>query len=679
MDKEGLIERAYSILKKLYGKEAKFREGQLEAIISVLTKHRVLVVQKTGWGKSLVYFITTKILRENDKGATFVISPLLALMKNQLEAANKLGLKCEMLNSEIKDKEQRKNIIDRIIDNKVDLVFITPETLLKEEIQSNIDKIRIGMFVVDEAHCISQWGHDFRLEYMQIYKIIELIPKNVPVLATTATANERVIEDLKKQFGEELYISRGKLLRKNLSIKILKLETTAKRYAWMLENIPKIPGVGIIYCLTKLDCRYISDFLNTNGILAEPYYSGSDEELNKNTLEKFCKNDIKVLVSTIKLGMGFDKEDISFIIHFQRPNGIISYYQQIGRAARNISKGYTFMMSGEEDLEIHKYFIETAFPSKIEQESIYNAIYNNNMIGTNIRKLEEILNIKRKRIEKVITFLLSDGLIYKENGKYYITPNKTYYYDENRYSELKSLKYKELEQFNTFLKTQECYGRYIVNCLDDNENDICGVCANCQQYEEFIDEISDNYINKAHEYLESMEFSIEPRKEWPNKEFTGTKKISMKNEIGICLSYYGDCGYGKMVEDGKYGKHLGFSEQLVEKSYNVLKNKISENKIEAITCVPSCNTTLVKDFTIKLANRLKIPFIEIFEKEKSNPQKNMENSYYQCLNAWNSINVKSNIEVPKKVLLVDDIIDSGWTMTVCGYKLMCEGCEYVFP
>ena len=340
--------KASLILRQLYGEKATFRDGQYEAIEATMTKRRTLVVQRTGWGKSLVYFICTKLMRSEHRGVTLVVSPLLVLMENQMEAAEKMGLRCDVLNSTVKDR--RKDILTAIEQDEVDLVFVTPETLFSEDVQSHIRNFRIGLFVIDEAHCISDWGHDFRLEYGNLRKIVAQLPENVPILATTATANNRVVSDLCAQLGNDVFISRGPLTRDSLYIQILNKPDKIERYAWMLENIPKLPGSGIIYCLTQRDCDYLAEFLNKNRISAAAYYSRNGEDgadLNCAIEEKFRKNKLKVIVATIKLGMGYDKGDIAFVIHYQMPSNIVSYYQQIGRAGRSIDKAYIFLMYGK--------------------------------------------------------------------------------------------------------------------------------------------------------------------------------------------------------------------------------------------------------------------------------------------------------------------------------------------
>ena len=269
-------EKITNLFKEYYGNNAKFREGQLEAIESTYLNPKTLVVQKTGWGKSLVYFLSTKLFRSEGRGMTLVVSPLLVLMENQKDAANKLKIRCACLNSLVK-KENRSSLINDIVKDNYDLVFITPENLFKPDVQEALPNINISLFVIDEAHCISDWGHDFRLEYGKLNKVLKRLPDSVHVLGTTATANDRVVNDLKEQLGNNVFISRGSLTRESLIICNVELHDTASRYAWILKNINKLPGSGIIYCLTQKDCDYLANFLCENGISARAYYSKNEE------------------------------------------------------------------------------------------------------------------------------------------------------------------------------------------------------------------------------------------------------------------------------------------------------------------------------------------------------------------------------------------------------------------
>jgi len=665
-----------SILKRIYGENAMFRAGQYEAIEATMTQKRTLVVQRTGWGKSLVYFVCTKLIREQDKGITLVVSPLLTLMQNQIEAANELGLACDMLNSQT--KERRTEILQAMSAGAIDLVLVTPETLFSQDVQDKLKDIKIGLFVIDEAHCISDWGHDFRLEYSRLKDIISQLPFNVPILATTATANDRVVNDLKTQLGDEVYVSRGPLARDSLYIQTLHLQSKADRYAWIVENINRLPGNGIIYCLTQRDCDYLADFLQENGISAMPYYSreGEQEEINRAAEDAFKKNRIKAIVATIKLGMGYDKGDIAFVIHFQMPSNIVSYYQQIGRAGRNIDKAFTFLMCGREDEDILNYFIKTAFPTEEETEAIVDFLRTNG--GAKKGQLDAALNIRKARIEKALTFLTKDGFVYKERTTFFLSP-KPFVYAREHYQAITAIRQKEMEQMKALVSTRECYSKFTVSCLDDETATDCGHCANCLGGGLFPDEPSFASKQKASEYINGLVLAIEPRKMWALSSVTQQQKIKYINEPGICLSKYGDAGFGELVKRDKYSSQSRFCDELVGRSAQLLRPLIREKGITHITCVPSLRSVIVEDFSKRLALSLGIPFVSTLEKQSAEQQKQMENSSHQCANAFWSFSVIDHIAIPSKVLLVDDIVDSKWTLTVCGYRLMENGCKEVYP
>lgn len=671
-----IFNRATEIIKKLYGIDARFRPGQYEAIEATILNRRTLVVQRTGWGKSLVYFVCTKLLRERGEGVSLVVSPLLVLMQNQMDAAEKIGLKCDALNNKTADR--RDEILNAMVDSNVDMVFVTPETLFRDDVQQRIKDIKIGMFVIDEAHCISDWGHDFRLEYFRLKDVISQLPKTVPILGTTATANDRVVADLKEQFGGDVYVSRGPLSRDSLWIQVLDLPNKVDRYAWILENINKIPGSGIIYCLTQRDCDYLADFLNKNGISARAYYSRSNEadKINTDAEEAFRHNKIKTLVSTIKLGMGYDKGDIAFVIHFQMPKNIVSYYQQIGRAGRNIDKAYVLLMCGKEDERISRYFIDTAFPSEKEARLVIDNLME--LEGASADQLCANINIKYSRVTKTLAFLKNDGFIYKEHSKYYVSP-KPFYYDKEHFAEITEIRYRELEQMRQIRNTDECYSKYIVSRLDDDTACDCGHCSNCLGRNLISDEGSFAAKQKAAEYIDGMLLKIEPRKKWKVSRVTRDTKIKYINQEGICLSKYGDPGFGELVARGKYSSQERFCDELVGKSAEVLRPLILRENIKYISCVPSLRSKIVMDFTKRLADEMNLQYLELLKKSNSLPQKKMENSSFQCENAFTSFSAIEGASVPKKIILVDDIVDSRWTLTVCGYRLMENGCNEVYP
>jgi len=671
-----IFSEATAILKRIYGEAAEFRKGQYEAIEATMTKNRTLVVQRTGWGKSLVYFVCTKLMREQGKGVTLVVSPLLSLMQNQIESASSLGLACDILNSQTKTR--RKDILEAMAGGTVDLVLVTPETLFSTDIQDRLKDIQIGLFVIDEAHCISDWGHDFRLEYSRLKDVIAQLPPNVPILATTATANNRVVNDLEAQLGNNVVISRGPLARDSLYIQVLCLQSKAERYAWILENIAHLPGSGIIYCLTQRDCDYLTDFLQKNGVSAMAYYSrdGEQEEKNRIAEDAFKNNEIKVIVATIKLGMGYDKGDIAFVIHFQMPANIVSYYQQIGRAGRNIDQAFTFLMSGSEDEDILNFFINTAFPTDEETTAIVN--YVSKQSGAKKGQLEAALNLRRARIEKALTFLVKDGSIYKEGSTYYASP-KPFIYHREHYEAITASRQQEMEQMKALVYTKGCYSKFTVSCLDDLAATVCGHCANCLGENIYPSTVSFAGRQAASEYLNGLVIPIEPRKMWVLSSVTENRKIAYINQPGLCLSKYGDAGFGELVKQDKYATQKHFRDELVGKSAELISPIIRQNGITHVTCVPSLRSQIVEDFSKRLGSSLGLTFVNLLEKKTARQQKQMENSSHQCANAFSSFAIKDDAEIPKKVLLVDDVVDSRWTMTACGYRLMENGCDKVYP
>lgn len=671
------MDRAYEVLRESYGENAKFREGQKEAIEAVVNEKRTLVVQKTGWGKSLVYFLATKLLKEKKRdGITLIISPLLAFMNNQIDSAQRLGLNIKTINSDNKDEWD--NIISDICDNNtVDALIISPERLANSDfVKDCLDKIknRVNLFVVDEAHCISDWGHDFRPDYRRIVKILQLMPSNVPVLATTATANDRVVNDIVAQLGENLVISRGELIRESLAIQVIKLQKKEDRLAWLAENIEKMPGSGVVYCLTKADCDLVTDWLNENNIKSEKYYADISKEYKAIILDKFQKNEIKVLVATVAFGMGYDKPDIGFVIHFQRPANIVSYYQQIGRAGRGIELAYAVLLCGEEDEHINQYFINSAFPTEKDMNIVVDFITDNP--GKSISEIKGALNIRANRVEKTLKYLTVSDDIYTEDvnrKKCYYKSAKKWKPDLERSEGITAIRYKEMQDMDEFTKQKGCYMKYIAEKLDDVNAKVCGKCSNCGGLL-FDERVGAETVQRAQQFIKSKFGVIEPRKQFPDKT-----KIESEFQFkgGIVLSNYADAGYGMAVQKGKYLDGY-FADELVDASVKILSEFIKNNNIEWITPVTSKrHPKLVPDFAKRLADRLGIGYFEGIKKLDAEEQKKFENSDGQYKNANNSFEI---IQVKKEnILLVDDMVDSRWTFTVCTIKMREMGSGDIYP
>ncbi len=503
-NKDDLKTKAYDILYSMYGRNASFREGQYESIEATLNHKRTLVVQKTGWGKSLIYFICTQLLKAKKGGLTIVVSPLLSLMDNQIEQANKLNLKCEQLNSTTYQRHHE--ILHNMANKQYDIIFATPETLCKSKIVSALSSgsINVSLIVVDEAHCISEWGHDFRPDYTRLKEVITTLPESTHILATTATANNIVIKDIIDQFGGDVFISRGPLTRESLSIQVSELNNDYEKYAFILQNINYLKGTGIIYCTTTKDCENLSDFLNSQNISAMPFHSKLDDYSNNEALFLFKENRIKVIVATVKLGMGFDKGDVGFVINYNIPKNIALCYQEIGRAGRNIDNADIIILSSNRDYELNEYFIENAFPSEDDSKLVYEYIKNNN--GINKLTLRNDPNLQYLKTDKILEFLSYNGFIYSENNQYYIAP-KPYFYDKERYNAIKVQRYADLENMKNILNTKECLSKYIANQLDDSDAKNCGKCINCRQRLLFNTILNNDALNKAKYFIDTCKNS----------------------------------------------------------------------------------------------------------------------------------------------------------------------------
>ncbi len=670
---------------------AQFREGQWEAIdLSANKNKKLLLVQRTGWGKSIVYFLATKILRESGKGITLIISPLLALMRNQLEAAKVIGITAATINSS--NTGEWNSVISEIHANKIDALLISPERLANDDFIENVivplsDKI--GLFVVDEAHCISDWGHDFRPDYRRIANVLKRVPANMPILATTATANNRVVKDIESQLPG-IEIMRGSLSRKSLYLQNIVLPDQSKRLAWLAENLPKIPGTGIIYALTKRDADTVSGWLKKNNINAEAYYSDvtndNSDDINSYRMElerRLLNNEIKALVATSALGMGFDKPDLGFVIHYQAPGNVVAYYQQVGRAGRAIEKAYAVLLTGKEDADIHEFFRRNAFP---DEEAIYKILgLLNEFDGLSIRELEGKLNFSYGVIEKVMKLLSVENPapVIKVKSKYHRTP-VPYKMDTERINFLTKQKLKEWEEMQVYVNHKDCLMNFLRKSLDDTASSVCSNCSNCRADLILSDKTNEKLVAEANRFLRRSEVPLDLKKQtakgaFPFYGFTGNIPENLKGEEGRILSRWGDSGWGAKVRDCK--NNNSFSDELVDAFVEMIEERWRpEPRFEWVTCVPSLiHKDLVPDFAQRVSKKINVPFKDAVRKIKHNhQQKLMNNRFHQCNNLDGAFEIAGNIE-PTPVLLIDDIVDSGWTLTVISALLRKAGSSKVYP
>jgi ATP-dependent DNA helicase RecQ len=684
---ERLKNQALSLLQTaLNNPNAYFRDGQWEAISNLLeNSSRLLVVQRTGWGKSLVYFLTTRLLRHQQAGPTLLISPLLALMRNQIAAAERIGVKAATINSS--NTAQWKEIESQLLAGQVDILLISPERLANEEFT---DKIllplsqKIGLFVVDEAHCISDWGHDFRPDYRRIVRILQALPQNIPVLATTATANERVVNDIVNQLGTNLRVLRGSLIRDSLQLQNIHLPSPAARMAWLAEHLPLISGNGIIYTLTVRDAERVANWLRIQGIDAKAYHGQLKEE--REALEnQLLNNEIKALVATTALGMGFDKPDLGFVIHYQRPSSVVHYYQQVGRAGRAVEQAYGILLSGDEDDEIANYFIQTAFPPEAHTQQVLTAL-NQADDGFSVPQLEQQLNLSKGQIEKVfkVLSLESPAPVTKQDSKWYATPIN-YQPNTEKIEQLLQIRRQEQEQMREYMNSQQCLMAFLAQALDDENPSPCGKCVVCLGKPLLPTNCSISLVNQVVQYLRRSDQIIEPRKKWASQalmtySFSGNIGDNLRAEEGRALSLWGDAGWGELVKRGKYETN-NFDDALVEGTFEMIQRWQLQPIPTWVTCVPSFKRPeLVPNFAQRLADRLELPFVPVVTKIRYNmPQKSMCNSYQQAHNLDGVFDIDSTQVIKGAVFLVDDMVDSRWTFTVIAALLRRAGSGQVFP
>lgn len=684
-------EQAQQLLQRaLANPDALFRPGQWEAIDALVNQRKkLLVVQRTGWGKSSVYFISARIFRDQGLGPIIIVSPLLALMRNQIDSARHLGIEAATMNST--NTADWPDVTQRILNDQIDCLLISPERLANDEFIATVFQPiadRIALMVIDEAHCISDWGHDFRPDYRRIVNILRQLPDNTPVLGTTATANNRVVQDIQKQLGN-IQIQRGTLVRESLALQSMVLSDQASRLAWLAQVIPTLAGTGIVYTLTVRDAEQVARWLSLSGIDAKAYHGniGADGFENSNLYRQHLEdlllnNQLKVLVATTALGMGYDKPDLSFVIHYQAPGSIVAYYQQVGRAGRGIESALGVLMSGVEDQDIHAFFRESAFPAETQVNEILQVLEQSD--GLSIRSIEEQTNLRHGQIEKVLKLLNVENPapVIKEDSRWHRTPIR-YRMDHARIAHLTQQREQEWAEVQDYLADSICKMTFLRSALDDNDPTPCGKCAVCLN-EPLVDvPIDPKLAHQAAAFLKQAEIVIAPKIQVAANAFTeyrfqGNLPHNLRAQEGRVLSRWGDAGWGRTVADHKHAGRFG--DELVTAMVEMIQQRWQPDPEPTwVCCVPSRNhPELVPDFARRLAAKLELPFVDVVSKIKDNqPQKIQQNRFHQCRNLDGAFAIQPLPEGP--VLLLDDILDSGWTLTVIAALLQQAGSGLVYP
>ena len=676
--------RALELLRIGSGRaDAIFRDGQEDAIRHIVDgKGRLLVVQKTGWGKSFVYFIAIKLLREAGGGPALLISPLLALMRNQIAAAERMGVRAATINSD--NVEDWTDVEGKLGKGEIDVLLISPERLANERFRAQVlagIAAQVSMLVIDEAHCISDWGHDFRPHYRLLERIAKTLPPNLRLLATTATANNRVMEDLAAVLGPKLQVSRGDLNRTSLTLQTIRLPSQAERLAWLAEQLITLHGHGIIYTLTVRDANQVALWLKAQGFNVEAY-TGETGDRREQLEQALLKNQVKALVATTALGMGYDKPDLAFVIHYQTPGAVVAYYQQVGRAGRALESAYGVLLSGEEESDITDWFIRSAFPTRQEVADVLRAL-EGEPNGLSVPELLSRVNLSKGRVEKTIALLSLEAPapIAKQGSKWQLTAATLSEAFWDRAERLTVLRRDEHQQMQDYVSLPfgEHMG-FLIGALDGDPSVVTEPAL-----PPLPATVNTELVKAAVEFLRRTSLPIEPRKKWPDG---GMPQYGVKGfiapahqaESGKALCVWGDAGWGGLVRQGKY--HDGyFSDDLVAACVKMIQEWNPQPSPTWVTCVPSLrHPELVPNFAQRLAAALGLPFHMVIAKTDARPeQKTMANSTQQARNIDGSLALNGQPIPPGPVLLVDDMVDSRWTLTVSAWLLRKSGSGAVWP
>jgi ATP-dependent DNA helicase RecQ len=674
-----LARRAQELLRALAGQQAMLRDDQLAAIQAlVVDRRRVVVVKRTGWGKSAVYFLATRLLRDDVAGPTLLVSPLLSLMRDQIAKAEAIGIRAATINST--NLDQWRMIEAELAAGQVDLLLISPERLnnpqFRTDVLPDLAK-RVGLLVIDEAHCISDWGHDFRPDYRRLVRVLDDLDPDIPVLACTATANERVMADVAEQLGATPLLFRGSLDRESLVLSVLEIPSQADRLAWLADHLPQLQGSGIVYCLTVGDTDRVAGWLRANGVDARAY-SGRTDPAERLELEDALRADqVKVVVATSALGMGFDKPDLAFVIHFQSPDSPVTYYQQIGRAGRALDRAEVVLLCGAEDRSIWEWFASTAFPPREQVATVLSTLEAGGPMSTGL--LEEIANLSRSRLELMLKVLDVEGAVRRVTGGWERT-EAPWTYDADRHQRVAAARKAEQAAMLAYATTDQCLMAYLRAQLDDPDPTRCGRCANCTGQRP-PPQVSPALAAEAGRFLAGQDLILRPRLQWPQgvPGLRGRIPEELRLQPGRALATLGGPGWGPVVwellaSDGPV------PDELLDAVVRVLGRWQWPERPAWVTFVPSRrHPKLVQDLAERIAEVSRLPLHHLLERTRNDPpQLEMANSAHQCRNVHGAFAVTGPVP-PGGALLVDDSADSKWTLTIAGALLRHVGAGPVSP
>ncbi|WP_131099289.1 RecQ family ATP-dependent DNA helicase [Streptomonospora litoralis] len=697
-DDAALRERAEAHLRALAGDSARLREDQWSAVRALVADHRrALVVQRTGWGKSAVYFVATALLRAAGAGPTVIVSPLLALMRNQIAAAERAGIRARTVNSANSDEWDA--IYAEIAAGGVDVLLVSPERLNNPDFRDRaLPQLAAGagLVVVDEAHCISDWGHDFRPDYRRIRTLLRELPPRIPVLATTATANGRVTRDVAEQLetgdGVSTLVLRGGLDRAGLRLSVVELPDTPARWSWLARCLADLPGSGIVYALTVAAANDTAAFLADRGYDVRAYTGQTDPEERRRAEDDLLANRTKALVATSALGMGFDKPDLGFVVHLGAPQSPISYYQHIGRAGRGLERAEAVLLPGREDRDIWSYFASLAFPA---EETVRHALGVLAEAGgpVSLPNLETRVDLGRSRLEQMLKVLDVDGAVRRVRGGWTAT-GEPWAYDAERYAAVAAAREREQQAMLDYIGTGSCRMEFLRRQLDDPEAAPCGRCDNCAGAA-FAASVDTEDREAAARHLDRPGVAVAPRKQWPSGmsalgvELSGKIRPEHQAEEGRALARLTDIGWGaelrRLLHPESPDEPVG--ERVFKGLVDVLAAWPWQRRPAGVVAIPSLTRPrMITDLARRLCEVGRLAPIGslAYTDAEAGPGPRRHNSAQRLAQVQRALTVpprtaEAVAELDGPVLLVDDHTDTGWTLTAAAAPLREAGADGVLP
>ena len=689
---QDLRTQAEETLARLAGPGARLREDQWVAVHALVAeRRRALVVQRTGWGKSAVYFVATALLRAEGAGPTVIVSPLLALMRNQIEAAERAGIRAVTVNSaNTADWERTYAAVDA---GEVDVLLVSPERLNNPDFRDRVLPrltASAGMLVVDEAHCVSDWGHDFRPDYRRLRALIAELPPGIPVLATTATANDRVVVDVTEQLGlgaadtsgagAPPLVLRGSLDRESLRLSVVRLRTAAERLGWLAARLEELPGAGIVYTLTIQAAEDVAEFLRERGHRVASY-TGKTEPAERLAAEAdLLGNRVKALVATSALGMGFDKPDLGFVVHLGAPASPVAYYQQIGRAGRAVERAEVVLLPGHEDQDIWKYFASLAFPPEpLVRQTL--AVLSAEPLST--AAIETRVDLSRTRLEMLLKVLDADGAAKRVKGGW-IGTGAEWVYDRERHQRIAEARKIEQGAMLEYLDTRECRLVFLRRQLDDPEATPCGRCDTCTATV-WSPEVAAADADAAQERISRPGVEVAPRKQWPSGmseldvPVSGRIAAGELAEPGRVIGRLSDIGWGPRLRELTEGEDIPVPKDVLEACVRVLAGwRWADRPVGVIGIGSRTRPHQLAQLARRISEIGRLPLLGTLEPQGERPAERA-NSAQRLASVWNGF-AEPGFAVPAgPVLVVDDLIDSGWTMTVAARILRRSGATAALP